>query len=136
WSTRAPWSARSRPLSIRRAAPTTTMRTEAVQLRLTTWFSPAFPVGAFGYSHGLESAIREGWVTDADALSAWILGLLEQGSGWSDAVLFRAAWACADAAELSEIAELAVALSPSLERRRESLGLGEAFLTAVRAWIE
>jgi urease accessory protein len=111
------------------------MRTEAAQLRLLTWFSPAFPVGAFGYSHGLESAIREGQVTSAETLAAWIEGLLDHGSGWSDAVLFRLAWGAADAAELTDLAELGEALAPSLERHRETMQLGEAFLRAVRPWI-
>ena len=109
------------------------MTSNAHLLRLMTWLSPAFPVGAFGYSHGLETAIREGAVHDADTLCAWIAGLIEHGSGWTDAVLFRAAWS-ADAAGLAEIADLAEALAPSLERRRETLGQGEAFLIAARAW--
>src|SRR5258706_2730018 len=111
--------------------------TEAHVLRLMTWLSPAFPVGAFSYSHGLETVIRDGTVADADTLSAWIAGLVEHGSGWTDAVLFKAAWdaaAARDARGLSEIAELAEALMPSLERRRETLGQGEAFLIAARAW--
>jgi urease accessory protein len=111
------------------------MNTEAQHLRLLTWLSPAFPVGAFGYSHGLETAIREGVVTDADALSTWIAGLIEHGSGWTDAVLFKAAHAAAsDPVTLADITELAAALAPSLERRRESLGQGEAFLIAAHAW--
>ena len=110
------------------------MTTEAHLLKLLTWFSPAFPVGAFGYSHGLETAIREGAVTDAERLSAWIAGLIEHGGGWSDAVLFKAAWAAADASALADLAELAQAMTPSLERRRETLGQGEAFLIAARAW--
>jgi urease accessory protein len=111
------------------------MTTEAQLLRLLTWLSPAFPVGAFGYSHGLETAIREGAVSDVDGLSAWIAGLVEHGSGWTDAVLFKAACEAADdSAALAEIVELAEALAPSMERRRESLGQGEAFLIAARAW--
>ncbi len=113
------------------------MPTEARLLRLLTWLSPAFPVGAFGYSHGLETAIREGAVTDARSLTHWIAALLEHGSGWTDAVLARAAWTAVtaeDHAALDEIAELGEALSPSLERRRETMAQGEAFLTAVAAW--
>lgn len=113
------------------------MPTEARLLRLLTWLSPAFPVGSFGYSHGLETAIREGAVTDARSLTAWIAALLEHGSGWTDAVLARAAWTAVTAEDhtaLDEIAELAEALAPSLERRRETLAQGEAFLTAVAAW--
>jgi urease accessory protein len=109
------------------------MTTEAHLLRLMTWLSPDFPVGAFSYSHGLETVIRDGTVADADTLTAWISGLIEHGSGWTDAVLFKAAWE-ADAPALAEIAELAAAMAPSLERRRETLGQGEAFLIAARAW--
>ncbi len=113
------------------------MITDAQLLRLQTWLSPAFPVGAFGYSHGLETVIQAGTVANADALTAWIAGLIEFGSGWTDAVLFAAAWRVAgDAAQMADIAELAQALSPSLERRRETLGQGEAFLIAAAAWGE
>jgi urease accessory protein len=104
-------------------------------LRLLTWFSPAFPVGAFGYSHGLETAIREGRAATAPALQAWIEALLTHGSGWTDAVLFRLAWG-ADAAEIAELAELAEALAPSLERRLETMRLGAAFLAAIRPWTD
>jgi urease accessory protein len=110
------------------------MRTEAAQLRLLSWFSPAFPVGAFGYSHGLETAIREGRAVSAGALQAWIESLLEHGSGWTDAVFFKLAWAAADADELVELAELATAMAPSLERRLETVRLGAAFVTAIRPW--
>jgi urease accessory protein len=113
------------------------MSTEAHLLRLMTWLSPAFPVGSFSYSHGLETVIRDGTVSTADSLSAWVSGLIEHGSGWTDAVLFKAAWdatVAGDATGRAEIAELAQALAPSLERRRETLGQGEAFLTAARAW--
>jgi urease accessory protein len=109
------------------------MSTDPAQLRLLTWFSPAFPTGAFGYSHGLETAIREGRVADAVELRDWIEGLVEQGSGWADAVLFRAAWA-AGPGDLADVAELAVALTPSRERRQETLGLGAAFLAALEPW--
>lgn len=107
------------------------MLTEPALLKLLTWLSPAFPVGAFGYSHGLEQAIREGWVADAAGLERWIADLLTHGGGWTDAVLFAAAW---HAEDLTEVAVLAEALAPSLERRRETLGQGEAFGAAVRAW--
>ena len=54
---------------------------------LTTWFSPAYPVGAYSYSHGLEWAVEAGAVADGDGLHAWIAGLLEFGAGRSDAIL-------------------------------------------------
>jgi urease accessory protein len=106
-------------------------------LKLLTWLSPAFPVGGFSYSHGLEQAIHTGAVHDRASLNAWIAALLAHGSGWSDAVLLTEAWRAsttADGPRLADIAELADAMAPSLERRRESLSQGAAFLTAARAW--
>lgn len=100
-----------------------------MQIRLLTWLSPAFPVGAFGYSHGLETAIRDGRITDAGTLADWLSALITHGSGWADAVLLAAAHRGEDAAEL------AAALAPSLERQLETLDQGEAFLIAVaKAW--
>jgi len=111
------------------------MITDTHLIRLQTWLSPAFPVGAFGYSHGLETVIQGGALPDAEATAAWIAGLVEFGSGWTDAVLFAAAWnAAGDPVALAGVAELAAALPPSQERRREALGLGEAFLIAATAW--
>ena len=46
-------------------APMTDPR--AVQI-LTAWFSPAYPVGAFSFSHGLEAAVAAGTVTGRAAL--------------------------------------------------------------------
>jgi len=115
----------------------TVMPTDPALLRLLTWLSPAFPVGAFSYSHGLETAIRAETVRDGETLIAWISGLVEHGGGWTDAVLFAAAWAAAsegDDASLEEVRALAEALPVSLERHRETLGQGEAFLSAVSAW--
>ena len=37
-------------------------------MTLQAWFSPAFPTGAFSYSHGMESAIHDGLITDAESL--------------------------------------------------------------------
>ena len=109
-------------------------RTGSVAL-LHAWFSPAFPTGAFAYSQGLETAVRQGWVDSADTLGAWIGGQLRCGAAWTDAVLLAEAYAARalDAAErLAEAAELGGALAVTSERRRESLALGEAFARAVR----
>lgn len=113
----------------------TAMTNSAVLLRLLTWVSPAFPVGMFGWSHGLEQAIADGTVTDGDGLIDWISGLVEFGSGWTDAVLLAEAHAAADdPVRLAEAAAMAAALAPSAERLAETLGQGNAFLKAVRAW--
>lgn len=114
---------------------TITMTEPAALLRLLTWLSPAFPVGMFGWSHGLEQAIADGTVKEGDGLIAWISGLVEFGSGWTDAVLLAEAHAAArDPERLAEAVALATALAPSAERLAETLGQGTAFLKAVRAW--
>jgi urease accessory protein len=102
--------------------------------RLLLWFSPSFPTGAFGYSHGLEWAVEAGDVTDQESLAEWIAAILEHGGGWSDAVVLSAAHGAAlaeDADALGAIAELAFALQPSSERRLETEVQGRAFLKAV-----
>ena len=38
--------------------------------RLLTWFSPAFPVGSYTYSHGLEYAVEAGLVAYIESLGA------------------------------------------------------------------
>ena len=104
-------------------------------LRLMAMLSPAFPVGSFSYSAGLEAAVEAGRVADGAALEDWIATLIDRGSAWNDAVLLAAAWRADGAAPaLAEIAELAEALAGSAERHRETMLQGAAFLTAARNW--
>jgi urease accessory protein len=103
--------------------------------RLMTWLSPAFPVGAFSYSHGLEAAIERGLVRDRASLQSWIVGILEFGAAASDALLFRAAHAAITDKALAAVIELGDAWRPSAELAHESAAQGEAFLTAsYAAW--
>ena len=109
-------------------------RPEAAQLRLMAFLSPAFPIGGFSYSHGLERAAHDGLVADADALREWLSALIAFGSGWNDAVLFAEAHRRAGSDGLAELAELAEALSGSEERYRETMLQGAAFIVAAGAW--
>src|SRR3546814_2369592 len=61
-------------------------------LKLQAWFSPLFPIGAFGYSHGLEWVVESGEVRSARSLAAWIDGVLRHGAGRSDSILLSATW--------------------------------------------
>ncbi|MGX9574176.1 urease accessory protein UreF [Mesorhizobium sp. f-mel] len=104
-------------------------------LRLMAWLSPAFPVGSFSYSHGLEQAVHAGLVANSKDLAAWLETLVEMGSGWNDAVLFAESWRRArQAGDLAEIAALAEALAGSRERHAETMLQGAAFLKAASAW--
>lgn len=108
-------------------------------LRLMTWLSPAFPVGAFSYSHGLEYAVHDGAVASREDLAAWIGDLIAAGSLWNDVVLLAQAWhaaAKADQPRLQEVADWAEAMAVSAERQLETLDQGWSFQRAVRAWTK
>jgi urease accessory protein len=103
--------------------------------RLFTWISPAFPVGAFAWSQGLETAIADGRVRTAVDLSDWIDGVLTHGGLKTDAiVLAHAHRAEADSVRLQNLAELLLALTPSSERIAETIVTGGSFALAARAW--
>ena len=100
--------------------------------KLTQWLSPAFPVGAFSYSHGLEWAISVGEITDAGNLRDWLRDILEHGTGRNDAIFLAHAYR-ASAEALAEIAELAEAFNPAAERLLETSAQGAAFAKVVNA---
>lgn len=103
--------------------------------RLMTWLSPAYPVGAFSYSHGIEQAVEAGLVTDRATLIDWIEDCLRHGAGRSDAIIAAHAWRADDAAARADLAELATALQPAKERLLESEAQGAAFqLVTAAVW--
>ena len=105
---------------------------EATQLLLLlNWMSPAFPVGTFAYSHGLEWVIDGGQVKTAEDVEAWVVDVITQGSGWNDAVLFSNTWA----QDTAEVNELALALASSKERYLETTQLGAAFTIAANVFV-
>jgi urease accessory protein len=104
--------------------------------RLLAWLSPAYPVGAFSYSSGLEWAVEEGDVHDAVSLQDWLTVVIGQGGGFCDAVFLVHAHHAAiaeDDAALRTVAELAAAFAPSRERHLETTRQGRAFVEATRA---
>ena len=100
------------------------------------WLSPAYPIGAFSYSSGIEWAVEAGDITDAATLERWLAVMVADGSGFCDAVLFvqaHRAIAARDEAALRAVAELAAAFAPSKERHLETTAQGRAFLDTTRA---
>ncbi|WP_089993250.1 urease accessory protein UreF [Cognatiyoonia koreensis] len=89
-------------------------------LILTQWFSPAYPIGAFAYSHGLEAANIDG----IDDLECWLTDVLHYGAGRSDALFLAASYHVTD---VSEIDAQCRAFAPSAERLRETDLQGAAF---------
>jgi urease accessory protein len=108
----------------------------AALYRLMAWLSPAYPVGAFSYSGGIEWAVEAGDVGDAASLERWLAVMIGEGGGFCDAVFLvhahRAA-AAGDDAALRAVAELAAAFAPSKERHLETTAQGRAFLDTTRA---
>lgn len=105
------------------------MLTDPRILTLTQWLSPNYPLGSFAYSHGLESAISEGWVTDARSLKDWLSGVLEKGTGRNDAILIHLASSARDPVQIDVLAQ---AYASSAERLRETIRQGAAFTKITR----
>ena len=109
---------------------------QAPQALLQIWLSPAFPVGAFAYSHGLEKAAEFSWVRDRVTLEDWLRDLVAHGSLRNDLILLAAAWTAStreDDRGLAEAAELSVAFQPSAERHLETTQQGRSFLGVIEA---
>jgi urease accessory protein len=113
-------------------------RERAALYRLMSWLSPAFPVGAFSYSGGLEWAVEAGDVKDAATLADWLGTMIAHGSVFCDAVFFVHAHTASRAdndAALRAVAELASAFASSKERHLETTAQGRAFMDAtLAAW--
>ena len=108
----------------------------AALYRLMTWLSPAFPVGGFSYSSGIEWAVEAGDIVDTATLADWLDAMLGDGSGFCDATFLVHAYRAAEAGEettLNDIAELAAAFVPSRERQLETSSQGRAFIDISRA---
>jgi urease accessory protein len=108
----------------------------AALYRLMAWLSPAYPIGAFSYSSGIEWAVEAGDVTDAATLERWLAVMIADGGGFCDAVFFAHAHRAAaerDDKALRAVAELAAVFAPSQERHLEATAQGGAFRDATRA---
>ncbi|WP_137177291.1 urease accessory protein UreF [Roseomonas sp. AR75] len=121
-------------------AATTTITTDAALARLMAWLSPAYPVGAFSYSHGLEAAVEDGAVARREDLVAYVEAAIRHGAGAVDAGLLALAWraaAAGDVAALDDIVDLGAAWRGTAELALEAMQPGAAFATVTaKAWPE
>ena len=114
-------------MGIRITTTMTTSTDSAALYRLLTWLSPAYPVGAFSYSHGLETAVEEGLVRGRDGLVAYVTTVLNHGAGRIDGALLVAAHRAAQAGKprvLDQVAQLAAAWRPYIEWCVQVFGAG------------
>ena len=103
--------------------------TDSKLITVMQWLSPAFPIGGFAYSHGLEWAINKGYVSNREELQKWVSDLLEYGSLKNDAILIKLVLKGSDPKEINEIA---IALCQAKERLSETQLQGGAFCKIMR----
>src|SRR5215813_4385834 len=104
-------------------------------LRLQSWLSPAFPSGAYSYSHAVEWAVEAGYIDDYKTLIDWLQADLCYGSGRNEAIFFIEAWRSAnndDCEKLLEIAELAAGFRGTSEFALETSQQATACLATLR----
>jgi urease accessory protein len=105
-------------------------------LALLQLASPGLPVGGFAYSQGLEKAIEDGLVHDADTARRWVADLLALSLARLEAPLWlRAydAWSAADADAFARWNDECIAARETAELRAESLQMGLSLVRVMPA---
>jgi urease accessory protein len=105
-------------------------------MRQQGWLSPAFPIGSYSYSHGIEWAVEARHIQDRKSLVDWLEADLCYGSGRNEKIFFTEAWRAGteeDHELLLEIAELAAAFRGTSEFALESSQQAAACLATLRA---
>lgn len=98
-------------------------------LRLLQLASPSLPVGAFAYSEGLEAAVAQGWVCDAETAGEWLgAGLRECLAPLDLPVCLRLqqAWHDADPDTVRVWSRYLLTARETTERRAQERHLGQA----------
>lgn len=113
------------------------MNIEALQLtRLLQLASPLLPVGAYGYSQGLEWAIESGAVRDAETAGCWIGDALEFGLARFELPVvarLHEAWCTRDLDELRHWNAVFCSGRDSAEARAETLQMGYSLVRLLEA---
>lgn len=122
---------------LERGTAITIMTETAALVRLLTWLSPAFPIGGFAYSQGLETVIAERRVAAIGDVRAWLEGQLHAGPIRNDAAFMgiaARAVSTADPEALDAVNAFALALQSCAERDTETREQARSFLDAAGAW--
>ena len=102
------------------------MNTNRSNHKIMAWLSPAYPIGSYSFSHGLEHAIESKCVSDEESLFKWLYQILLFGSGRNDAILLANAHRSSEE-QLEYLIEFAEAFVGTKERYLETVQLGTAF---------
>jgi urease accessory protein len=122
-------------LAVRIMSDATSSLTAQALLKLQSWLSPAFPNGAYSYSHGLEWAVEVGHINSRQSLVDWLEADLCYGTGRNEAIFFCEAFRCAidgNDARLADVVELAAASRGTSEFALESSQQAAACLATLR----
>ncbi len=107
----------------------TVMVTDLALLRLLQLVSPGLPIGAYCYSQGLERAVDDGWISNADDADAWIGGVMEHSLTHIDLPLLARlydAWACGNMEKVDYWSKMLIACRETAELRAEDRQTGQA----------
>jgi urease accessory protein len=107
----------------------------AALLHLLQFASPALPIGGYSYSQGLEAAIEQGLVTDADSARAWIAAYLHEVlATWDAPLLWRLmhAFASGDDEAVALWSERFIASRDTFEFRAESIQMGYSLVRLIQ----
>lgn len=108
---------------------TKAMVTDLSLLRLLQLVSPGLPIGMYSYSQGLERAVEDGWIHNAEQTANWLQGLLQNGSSKVDLpILARIydAWRQHDSSAIEHWSQILIACRETAELRAEDRQTGQA----------
>jgi urease accessory protein len=122
------------------------MVTDLALLRLLQLVSPGLPIGMYSYSQGLERAVDDGWITNAEETEEWIRGLMDQCLTRIDLpILARlyTAWESRNVESVHYWSRTLTACRESAELRAEDRQTGQALarlldslaITEMQEWI-
>lgn len=122
------------------------MTTDLSLLRLLQLVSPGLPIGMYSYSQGMESAVQDDWINNANGTTDWLHGLLAEGLAYVDApILARLyeAWSDSDTTVVEYWSSVLIAHRETAELRAEDKQTGQALarllinleLPEAQAWL-
>ena len=105
-------------------------------LRLLQLTSPTLPIGAYAYSQGLETAVDQGLISDAQQTRQWLEQMMTYALTSVDLpVLIRlhGAWSAGDRQLAERWNATLLAMRESRELREEDIHLGQALMKLLNA---
>ena len=113
--------------------------TMLARIRLLQMTSPAFPIGGYSHSFGLESAVEQQLVKDEVSLQEWITDVLAFTMGAYELPLLCAmseAWSCRDGAALEQLNAQFLASREAAETRSATVQMGYSMCQLLSALPE